>query len=131
MMILLAGLQGVPEELYEAAEVDGANFWHRFWNVTLPMLSPTLFLLLILGVIAALRVFATAFVATNGGPAYATWFYALHIYKHAFEYYSMGYASTLAWIFFILMFALTYIQFRASSRWVYYAGEERNDRSRQ
>lgn len=123
MMIFLAGLQGVPEELYEAAEVDGANAWQRFFAVTLPMISPTLFLLLILGIIAALKVFATAFVATNGGPAYATWFYALHIYKQAFEYYNMGYACALSWIFFVIMFAFTYIQFRASSRWVYYGGE--------
>lgn len=123
MMIFLAGLQGVPEELYEAAEVDGAGSWHRFWHVTIPMITPTLFLLLVLGIIAALKVFATAFVATNGGPAYATWFYALHIYKQAFEYYNMGYASALSWIFFIIMFLFTYFQFRASSRWVYYAGE--------
>lgn len=123
MMIFLAGLQGVPQELYEAAQVDGAGTWSKFWNVTLPMISPTLFLLLVLGIIAALKVFATAFVATNGGPAYATWFYALHIYKQAFEYYNMGYASALSWIFFVVMFAFTYIQFRASSRWVYYGGE--------
>ena len=78
-----------------------------------------------LGVVAALKVFTSAFVATKGGPAYATWFYALHIFTNAFEYYNMGYASALAWLFLLVMLAFTYIQFRSASRWVYYAGEVR------
>jgi len=123
MMIFLAGLQGVPQELYEAADIDGANAWHRFKHVTLPMLTPTIFFNLVLGIIAALKVFTSAFVTTKGGPAYATWFYALHIYTNAFEYFEMGYASALAWIFFVVMFTFTYLQFRSSARWVYYAGE--------
>jgi multiple sugar transport system permease protein len=125
MLIFLAGLQGVPQELYEAAEIDGANLWHRFRHVTLPMVSPTMFFNMVLAIIASLQVFASAYVATQGGPAYATWFYALHIYMNAFQYYDMGYASALAWIFFAVMFSFTFIQFRASSRWVYYAGETR------
>lgn len=125
MMIFLAGLQGVPNELYEAAEIDGAGRLARFRHVTLPMLSPTIFFNLVLGVVAALKVFTSAFVATKGGPAYATWFYALHIFTNAFEYYNMGYASALAWLFLLVMLAFTYIQFRSASRWVYYAGEVR------
>ncbi len=123
MLIFLAGLQGVPQELYEAAAIDGAGILSKFRHVTLPMLTPTIFFNMVLGIIAALRVFAAAYVATQGGPAYATWFYALHIYTRAFKYFEMGYASALAWIFFFVMFFFTYIQFRASKRWVYYAGE--------
>ncbi len=122
MMIFLAGLQGVPKELYEVAAIDGASLWHRFWNVTLPMISPTIFFNTILAVIGALQTFTTAFVATSGGPAYATYFYALHIYNEAFSFTEMGYASALAWLFFLILVTFTYIQFRASGRWVYYGG---------
>jgi multiple sugar transport system permease protein len=125
MMIFLAGLQGVPQELVDAAEVDGANVWQRFRHVTLPMISPTIFFNLVLGVIGALQVFTTAFIATQGGPAYATWFYALHIYSQAFQYFNMGYASALAWLFFVVMFVFTLVQVRASARWVFYAGGEK------
>ena len=125
MMIFLAGLQGVPTELVDAAEVDGANSWQRFRHVTLPMISPTIFFNVILSIIGALQVFTTALIATRGGPAYATWFYALHIYRSAFEYFTMGYASALAWIFFIIVLIFTYIQMRASGRWVYYAGDDK------
>ncbi len=123
MLIFLAGLQGVPQELYDAALVDGAGLWAKFRNVTLPMLTPTIFFNMVLGIIGALRVFAAAYVATQGGPAYSTWFYALHIYTRAFQYFEMGYASALAWIFFFVLFVFTYVQFRQSRRWVYYAGE--------
>jgi multiple sugar transport system permease protein len=125
MMIFLAGLQGIPQELYDAANIDGANAWHRFRHVTLPMLTSTIFFNLVLGIVTALRVFTSAFVTTSGGPAYATWFYALHIYTNAFVYFNMGYASALSWLFFVVTFTFTYIQFRSSSRWVYYAGEAR------
>jgi len=123
MMIFLAGLQGIPNELYEAAAIDGANSWHRFRHVTVPMLSPTVFFNLTLGVIGALQVFASALVASKGGPAYATWFYALHIYNEAFVNFKMGYAAALAWIFFVIVLAITYVQVKLSGRWVYYAGE--------
>ncbi len=123
MLIFLAGLQGVPQELYDAAVVDGAGLWAKFRNVTLPMLTPTIFFNMVLGIIGALRVFAAAYVATQGGPAYSTWFYSLHIYTRAFQYFEMGYASALAWIFFFVLFVFTYVQFRQSRRWVYYAGE--------
>jgi multiple sugar transport system permease protein len=88
------------------------------------MISPTIFFNLLLGIIGALKVFTAAWVATKGGPAYATWFYALHIYQNAFQFFDMGYASALSWIFFVIMFIFAYVQFRTSGRWVYYAGEE-------
>jgi multiple sugar transport system permease protein len=125
MLIFLAGLQGIPEELYEAASIDGGGVWSKFRHITIPMLTPTIFFNMVLGIIGALQVFTSAFIATSGGPAYSTWFYALHIFTKAFRHFEMGYASALAWIFFFVMFVFTYIQFRASRRWVYYAGEER------
>lgn len=123
MLIFLAGLQGVPKELYEASEIDGAGAWSKFRNVTLPLISPTMLFNLILGIIGALKVFTLAFVATNGGPSYATWFYALHIYRQSFEYFRMGYGAALAWIFVIVLMIFTYVQIVMSRRWVYYAGE--------
>ena len=123
MLIFLAGLQGVPQELYDAADVDGAGGWAKFRHVTMPMLTPTIFFNMVLGIIGALRVFASAFVATAGGPAYATWFYSLHIYTKAFQYFEMGYASALAWIFFFVLLIFTYVQFQQSRKWVFYAGD--------
>lgn len=125
MIIFLAGLQGVPSELYEAAAIDGANSWSKFSNVTLPMISPTMFFNLILGIIGALKVFDSAYVGTHGGPDYATWFYLLHLYYEAFQYFAMGYASALAWIFFVVVISFTVLQVYLSSRWVYYEGEDR------
>ncbi len=122
MLIFLAGLQGVPQELYEAAELDGASSWHRFWHVTLPMISPTVLFNVILGVIGALGVFTVAFAGTKGGPSYATWFFALHIYRQAFEYFRMGYGSALAWIYAVGVLLFTWFQLRASRSWVFYAG---------
>jgi multiple sugar transport system permease protein len=123
MLIFLAGLQGVPKDLYEVADLDGANGLQRFWNITLPMISPTIFFNLVLGIIGALSSFSNAFVAANGGPAYATYLYALHIYKTGFEFSELGFACALAVIFFVLLSVLTYGQFQLQKRWVYYAGE--------
>jgi multiple sugar transport system permease protein len=123
MIIFLAGLQGVPEELYDAAAIDGAGAWHRFRHVTVPMLTPVIFFNTVLGIIGALHVFATAFIATQGGPAYATWFIALHIYNQAFRYFQMGYASALAWIFCVILVVLTLLQIRLARVWVYYGGD--------
>ena len=125
MVIFLAGLQGVPIELHEAAQIDGANRWQRFRAVTLPMITPTIFFNLVLGVIAALQTFGQALVATNGGPNYATWFYILHLYQAAFQNVEMGYGSALAWIFFVIVVSLTYANVRLSRRWVYYESEGR------
>jgi len=122
MIIFLAGLQGVPQEFYEAAEIDGAGGWRKFMHITLPMISPTIFFNLVLGIIGALQVFTTAYITTKGGPGRATWFFALHIYTSAFEYFDMGYASTLAWFLFLVLLVFTVIQLRLSEMWVYYAG---------
>lgn len=121
MIIFLAALQGVPQELYEAAEIDGAGPWSKFRHVTFPMISPAIFFNFILGIIGALQVFTTAFITTRGGPGRATWFFALHIYTNAFEYFDMGYASALAIILFFILLIFTIIQLRLSDRWVYYA----------
>jgi multiple sugar transport system permease protein len=118
-------LQGVPRELYYASVVDGANWWQKILNVTLPMISPTIFFNLVLGIIGSFQVFGMAFVITGGGPAYATYFYALHLYQMAFRSYDMGYGSALAWILFVTVLIVTLIQSKLSGRWVYYAGEAR------
>ena len=122
MIIFLAALQGVPIEFYEAAEIDGAGWWSKFRAITLPMISPTIFFNMVLGIIGALQVFTTAYITTKGGPGRATWFYALHLYTHAFEYFDMGYACALAWLMFVVLLGFTLIQLRLSDRWVYYAG---------
>jgi len=122
MLIFLAGLQGVPQELYEAADMDGANGLVKFRHVTLPLISPTIFFNVVLAVIGALKVFTTAWVATGGGPSYATWFFALHIYNQAFQYFRLGYGSALAWVLVAILLFFTFIQVRYSRRWVHYEG---------
>ena len=122
MIIFLAGLQGVPTTLYEAAEVDGANSWVRFWNITLPMISPVILFQTIIGIIGALQVFTEAFVMTDGGPKNATLFFMLYLYRNAFEFLKMGYASALAWVLFVYILALTLLVLRFSAAWVYYEG---------
>lgn len=124
MLIFLAGLQTVPSELYEAAEIDGANVFSKFWNITLPMISPVMLFNLILGVIGALNVFNLAFVATQGGPSYGSWFFALHIYQQAFVFSRLGYGSALAWLFALLLLILTLSTLRLSNRWVFYQGDK-------
>ena len=123
MIIFLAGLQGIPTELYDAASVDGTNGWQRIRHITIPLLTPTIFFNTVLGIIGALQTFAAAYVATEGGPGFATWFYALHIWKNAFDYFNMGYASALAWFFALLIVGLTILQMQISKRWVFYYGE--------
>jgi len=123
MIIFLAGLQNVPMELYEAAEVDGAGRWSRFRNITLPMLTPTIFFNLVTGIIAAFKIFTTAYVATGGGPYYASYFYVLHLFNNFFKYLNMGYASALAWILFVIIMIFTLVQVRVARRWVYYESD--------
>jgi len=120
MIIYLAGLQGIPIHLYEAAEVDGANVLDKFWHVTIPMLTPTIFYNVVMGFIGAFNVFTSAFVITEGGPVNSTLFYMLYLYRQAFYDFSMGYASALAWVLFLIVMALTVIQLLTSRRWVYY-----------
>jgi multiple sugar transport system permease protein len=123
MVIYLAGLQAIPRHLYEAAEIDGAGRWSRFWHVTLPMLSPTIFFNLIISVIATFQVFQPAYVLTGGGPVNSTLFYVFYLYNQAFQFGRQGYASALAWILLAIVLALTAINFKLSGRWVYYEGE--------
>lgn len=122
MVIYLAGLQGVPTQLYEAAELDGAGSWRKFIHVTLPMTSPVIFFNLLMGMIGSWQVFTSGYVITGGGPANATLFYVLYLYRNGWQYFKMGYASALAWVLFFIVLALTVIVFRTSGRWVYYEG---------
>jgi multiple sugar transport system permease protein len=125
MVIYLASLQGIPQHLYEAASIDGANRWQSFWKITLPMLTPTIFFNLVLSVISTFQTFTSAFVATNGGPLDSTLFYVLYIFRQGFEYFNMGYASALAWVLFLIILVLTLVIVRSADRWVYYEGEAR------
>ena len=120
MIIYLAGLQSIPTNLYEAANIDGANWWHRTRFITLPMLSPTIFFQLIVGFIFSMQIFTEAFIMTNGGPADASLFYLLYLYRTAFQYFDMGYASALAWVLFVVILVLTIILFKTGKSWVYY-----------
>ena len=122
VIILLAALQNVPEELYEAAELDGAGVMQRFWNVTLPMVSPVVLYNLIMGMIGSLQTFDRIYVLTRGGPNYASYFYNLFIYDNAFSFFKLGLASAQAWILFVVIMLLTYVALKTSGRWVYYAG---------
>ena len=120
MIIFLAGLQGIPESLYEAASIDGASSWRRFRHVTIPLLTPALFFQFVMGIIGSFQVFTAAYIMTGGGPVNATLFYVLYLYRHAFVHLNMGYASALAWVLFAIVVALTFVQFRLASFWVYY-----------
>ena len=122
MVIYLAGLKGIPRSLYEAATIDGSGPVRKFWNVTLPMLSPLVFFNLVMGLIGSFQVFTQAFVMTGRGPANATLFYVLNLYYQAFEFHHMGYASAMAWVLFVLILLVTGVTFRASRRLVYYEG---------
>lgn len=130
VVILLAALSGVPKQLYEAAEIDGASKWRRFRDVTLPMISPTLFFLLIIGTIAALQTFDQVYVAffnagTSSFGTDAVRFYAIYLFQEAFVYFHLGYASALAWVLFGIIMVVTAIQILGSRRFVYYEGQQK------
>lgn len=125
MIIFLAGLQGIPESYYEAARLDGAKKWAQFRHVTLPLLSPVMFFNLVLGLIGSFQVFTSAYVMTKGGPNNASLFYALYIFRNAFEYFKMGKASALAWVLTLILVVITALQFRIGRRWVHYEAESR------
>jgi len=120
MVILLAGMQGVPHELYEAARIDGASPWNQFWKITLPLLTPTLFFLFITQFISSFQVFGIIYVMTQGGPANATSVYIYYLYENAFAFGRMGYASAMAWILFAIIALVTFIQWKLQKRWVFY-----------
>ncbi len=122
VIIYLAGLQDVPQQLYEAAELDGASNWQKVIYVTLPMISPIILFNLIMGIIGALQYFTQAYVMTNGGPANSTLFYSLYLYRNAFQFFNMGYASAMAWLLFIATLLCTLIVLKSSVKWVYYGG---------
>lgn len=119
MIIFLAGLQGIPRRLYEAAELDGANWWRKLISVTVPMLSPAIFFNMIMGIIGSFQVFTQVFIMTDGGPVDSTLFYVLYLYRNAFVYFKMGYASAMALILFIIILFFTLVIVLTSSKWVY------------
>jgi multiple sugar transport system permease protein len=128
MLIYLAGLQSIPTELYDAAKIDGANSRKTFRHITIPMLSPVIFFNLIMGIIGSLQVFTEGYVMTSGGPNNATLFSVLYLYRNAFNYLNMGYASAMAWVLFLIILGLTLIVFKSSPLWVFY--EEQRGKSK-
>ena len=124
-MIYLAGLQGVPEELHEAAQIDGVGAFGRFFRITIPMLSPVILFNVIMSIIGCFQVFTQAFVMTGGEPGDLTRFYVLYLYNQAFEFYEMGYASAMAWILLVIILAFTMLTLRGSRKLVHYEGLRR------
>jgi multiple sugar transport system permease protein len=125
MIIYLAALQDIPQSLYEACEIDGGNWWSKLWHVTLPLMTPTIFFTLVMSIIGTFQVFSAIFVLTDGmgGPVNSTLVYLIYLYRNAFAFFRMGYASAMAWILFVIILILTWIQFRTASFWVYYEVE--------
>jgi multiple sugar transport system permease protein len=123
MVIFLAGLQGISQQLYEAASIDGANRWHRFRYITVPMLAPTTFFVLVISGINSFQVFDLAFVLTKGGPGDATNTMVMYIYNQAFQFFHMGYAAAIAWVLFAIIFVVTLCQHRLQQRWVHYEND--------
>jgi multiple sugar transport system permease protein len=125
MLIFLAGLRQIPSELYEAAAIDGAGRWGRFFRITLPLLSPVTFFNVVMQTITGFMVFTQAFIVTGGGPMDTTLFYALYLYRRAFESFEMGYASAMAWVLLLVVAFFTAVLFQSSGRWVFYETKER------
>ncbi len=120
MVLFLAGLQGIPRHLYEAAEIDGASGQRQFWRITLPLLTPTTFFVLIMSIIGSFQVFEQAYIMTRGGPVRSTVTTVYYIYENGFQWHKMGYASTVAWALFAMILAVTLVQWRFQDRWVFY-----------
>jgi multiple sugar transport system permease protein len=123
IVLYLAALQGVPESLYESAMIDGANAWQRFWRITLPMISPTTFFIIVLSVIGSFQSFDQIYVLTEGGPARATSVIVHYLYQNGFQWFNMGYAAAIAYVLFALLLILTIMQWTYRARWVYGEGE--------
>jgi len=124
MVIFLAALQDVPRQLYEAAKVDGATWLHELWHITVPMVTPAILFNLITGLIFGFQYFTFAWLLTGGGPVNSTEFYSMYLYRNAFVFFKMGYASAMAWILFLVVVVCTVLLFRSSARWAYYGGGE-------
>jgi len=122
MVVYIAAMQGLPQEVYEAAELDGANGWDTFWHLTMPLISPAILFNLVIGTIFGIQTFAQPYLMTNGGPVNSTLFVGLYLYEVAFHYLSMGKASAIAWVLFLIILVLTIAQLRLANRWVYYEG---------
>lgn len=120
MVLFLAALQGVPKSLMEAAAIDGATAWQRFWKITFPLISPTTFFIAVVSLIGGFQNFDQIYVMTRGGPEYASATYMIYLYQNGFQYFRMGYASSMAWVLAVIIMVITFIQFRVSSRWVHY-----------
>jgi len=120
MVIYLAGLQNIPDDLYEAADIDGANAWNKLINITIPLMTPTIFFNLLLGLIGSFQIFNAAFIMTEGGPVNSTRFYMLHLYEKAFQQSQMGYASAMAVLLFVVVLLITIFVNWSSKRWVFY-----------
>ena len=124
MIVFLAGLQGIPQHLYEAAEIDGAGRLRCFWHITLPMLSPVILFVVTMGIIGSFQIFTQAYVMTARGVDNSTLFYVLYLFDQAFRYFRMGYGSAMAWVLFAIVLVVTIVQFKVARRWVYYEGGE-------
>jgi multiple sugar transport system permease protein len=123
-IIFLAGLQDIPRHLYEAAEIDGASAWQRFVTVTIPLLTPTIFFNLVVGVIDAFQIFAQVYIISEGGPVWSTLFYVFYLWQQGFRFFKMGYASALALVLFVIILALTLVVLYTSRHWVYYEADQ-------
>jgi multiple sugar transport system permease protein len=121
MVVYLAALKGVPREVYEAAEVDGATPWQRFRHITLPLITPATFYNLITGIIATLQIFEMSYILTrDGGPAQSTYFVAYYLWRATFRFNEVGYGAAMSWALLLIILVITTIQFRLGRRWVYY-----------
>jgi len=124
MIIFLAGLKGIPDHYYEAIEVDGGNAIHKFFAITLPLMTPTIFFNTVMGLIGAMQTFTQAYIITQGGPNNASLFYVYYLWREAFGNARMGYASAIAWVLFVIVVLMTFVLFKSSKLWVYYEGEK-------
>jgi len=130
MLVYLAGLQGIPSDLHEAAEIDGAGMWAKFWRVTIPMISPVLFYNVITTLIYSFETFTQVYVMLDNRPMYNGNFFVIYLFDNAFRFYKMGFASALAWVFFLVLFGLTLLAFKSSSFWVFYEGNVKGGKER-
>lgn len=124
VIIYLAKLQGVPEEVYEAASLDGASAWEKFWHLTVPLMSPIIFYNLIMAVLGTMQTFTQVYIMTEGGPANSSLMYSMLIYRNAFQQSKMGYAAAMSWVLFVIMGFITFVLFKTSKLWVYHENAE-------